>query len=206
MGTKAGEHKAGEYIRGALQPNHKAAARMKVEGRRIDEIAVELKVQKRTLYLWFSDDKMKAYIAEMVRNIEDVFAERMATSGLRALEEMVSFASENAARVQATCQTCGWFGSTPSSHGDPSAPCTGPWTQSTYIGEAAKLEALNSIMDRVSPTARLRDRAEARTKLPDGGTNYTAVFATMGDEQLAGFLKQWQAGSNGAIEGHATDA
>lgn len=181
---------------------------MKVEGRSIDFIHQELGVQKRTLYLWFSDDKMKAEIDRLISDVERLFAERMASAGMRALDEMVEFAESNGKRQQAHCETCGWFDDVPKNHGNPDNPCTGPYRVVQYITEGSKLKALDSIMDRVAPTARHRDKAEMVKAENEGGgggggdTNFNALFANMNDEQLADALKLWGMNGNGqpAIE------
>jgi hypothetical protein len=83
----------------------------------------------------------------------------------------------------------------PANHGDSQAPCVGPWDTYERISENTKLRALDSIMDRVDQTTKLRDRAEAGA---DGNTvNYLQVIQNMPDEELAGMLRAWGAGTNG---------
>ena len=52
-----------------LQAQHHAAIRMRIEGRSSEEIARELEVEKRTVYLWFSDPRIKAELADQVDRV-----------------------------------------------------------------------------------------------------------------------------------------
>lgn len=181
---------------------------MKVEGRRISYMAEALGVKDRTLHLWFSDDLVKAEVARLLSRVEDVFVEARATAGLRALNELSAFSETPATRIQATatCRTCGYVGTTTAPHGTADPKCDGPWdvTEREYIGEGTKVDALNSIMDRVDQTTRLRDRVEAQKAAPEGDTtNYTAVFNQMDDDTLAGLVALW-AKAQGA-DGHPPD-
>lgn len=188
----------------ALNLQHKAAARLKVEGKRNAYIAEELGVAVRTLHVWFSDDLMKAEIERLSERIDDIFTHTLATLGLRALNELSDFADTNARRIQAHCGMCQWFGDAPIPHGDPAAPCNGPWKVVEYIGESTKLDALREVLDRVDRTARLRDRAQAQAALPDsGGTqNYLQIFQQMDDDSIAALLHTWATGGNGNGNGN----
>jgi AcrR family transcriptional regulator len=173
---------------------------MKVEGRSIAQIGAELGVATRTLHVWFSDDLIKAEVRRLLQRVDDLFVERLAQAGMRALDEMVEFASTPATSAYYVCRTCGYGSQTPGNHGDPQAWCAGPWEQYERISENTKLRALDSIMDRVDQTTKLRDRVDAGA---DSSTvnNYLQVIQNMPDEELAGMLRAWGAETNGA-SGH----
>lgn len=73
----------------SLNQQHKAAARMKVEGKSQDYIHEQLGVTKRTLSKWFSDDLMKSYIGDLEQAVEANFADKLATAGMSALQSLV---------------------------------------------------------------------------------------------------------------------
>lgn len=171
---------------------------MRVEGKKNDYIARELGVTHRTLHVWFSQEIFKAEIRRLLDHVDEVFAEKLAGAGLRAISELSEFAATNAVRVQAHCQTCGWFGMTPANHGSTDAPCTGPWEIREFIGESTKIEAITELLDRLPQTARIRDIPAPA--LPPGGagdTNYMAIFANMDDKALAEYVRNWQSAANG---------
>lgn len=62
---------------------------MRLEGRSNAEIMQEVRCQKKTLWEWFSDDKVKEYMQEMAERIDTEFATQMATAGFRAVQAMV---------------------------------------------------------------------------------------------------------------------
>ena len=67
---------------------------MRIEGRPPEEIAKELEVEKRTVYLWFSDPRIKAELVGQVDRVNELFAERLAGAGLKALEALCEMASQ----------------------------------------------------------------------------------------------------------------
>lgn len=191
-----------------LNTQHRAAARLKVEGHRIAQISVELGVKDRTLHVWFSDPLMKAEIARLVDAVEDVFLERKATIGLRALETLSDFAEMPAARVAqtCTCRTCGYVGGNCQPHGAVDPKCDGPWdtVETRYIGESTKLDALRELLDRVDHTTKLRDRAEAQKAVnagdgEGGASTYIQILNNATDEDLALLLSRWS--KPGAVDG-----
>lgn len=179
-----------------LNLQHRAACRLKVEGKTIAHIAEELGVATRTLHVWFSDDLIKAELSRLHERIEDVWVQRRSEVGLRALDELMGFAEVNAVKTQAQCVMCNWYGESPEPHGDPNALCYGPYDRVPHISEGIKLDALREILDRIDQSAKLRDRAEAQKALnggADGGgqVNYLAIFQNASDEDIAGLLRRW---------------
>ena len=77
-----------------LQPQHHAAIRLRVEGRSTEEICEQLGVEKRTVYLWFSDPLIKAALADQVARVNELFAERLAAASVRAIEELIFMARQ----------------------------------------------------------------------------------------------------------------
>jgi hypothetical protein len=73
----------------ALDTRHKAACRMRIEGKKNDEIARDLNVSKRTLVVWFSDDLVKEYLEFLAENVEQAFAVELARGGMIAISELV---------------------------------------------------------------------------------------------------------------------
>jgi hypothetical protein len=191
-----------------LNTQHRAAARLKAEGANIARIHEELGVAISTLHRWFSDHLMKAEVQRLQGRIEDVFVERKATAGLRALTELSELGTKDAGILLAVCKTCGWFGSEPKWHGDPDNKCVGPWDRELVgISEETKITSLVEVLDRVDETTTLRDRAKATEAINSGGSggagdgqtnNFIQIFQKMSDEDLAGLLRAWNAkGSDG---------
>lgn len=78
-----------------LLPQHELAIRMRVEGQPNKNIERELGVKQRTLWRWFSDPLVKTAIKEYQEKISDVFAERMASMGVSALDTLHDLLTEN---------------------------------------------------------------------------------------------------------------
>lgn len=174
-----------------LNPTHLAACRMRAEARKNKDIAAELGVKERTLHLWFSQEVFKAEVSRLLQNVDEAFTERMASAGLRAIEELTEFSQQSATRIMAVCETCGWFGPNPISHGAKDSMCTGPWEMRHFISEGTKVNALREVLDRVDHTTTLRDRAamvEARQSGGSSGegdvTQIINVIANKTDEEL----------------------
>lgn len=75
-----------------LGPQHHAAIRMRIEGVPTEEICDRLDVEKRTVYLWFSDPLVKAELVVQLQLVNAAFAERLATAGLVAFEQLRALA------------------------------------------------------------------------------------------------------------------
>ncbi len=69
---------------------------MRIEGRSTEQICAALEVERRTVYLWFSDPLVKAELAGQVDHVNELFAERLAGAGLKALEALCEMASQPA--------------------------------------------------------------------------------------------------------------
>jgi AcrR family transcriptional regulator len=152
----------------ALNSQHKAAARLKVEGKSIKLIAKELGVTTRTLHVWFSDETVKAEVRRLTERVDEIFVERLASSGLQALEKLTDIAIEAPRPVDPNGREIGM-------HDD------------------ERLKYLESILDRVDRTTKLKDRVAAGE---GGDTNYQQIFMSMPDEKLAELMGVW-ASSNG---------
>ena len=61
---------------------------MRIDGNSPEEIARELEVEKRTVYLWFSDPLIKVELASQVDRVNELFAERLAGVALKALDAL----------------------------------------------------------------------------------------------------------------------
>lgn len=158
--AKAGE--SGQYIKGPLQANHRAAARLKAEGKSPTEIAAELSVKLRTVHLWFSDDQMKAHVNKLMDDADKELTRRMAVAGMHGIDALVGILNKQDAEADAT--------------------------------DSMKLAAARELLDRTEATAKVADRAAANSG--QVGNNYLQVFAQMGDEDLADFLKKWSNGGD----------
>lgn len=76
-----------EYFQ-KLTDVHKKAARMRLDGASNDDIAKECKVTKKRVMVWWCDDKMQDYLNELAQNVEQIFAEKLATAGMHALSTL----------------------------------------------------------------------------------------------------------------------
>lgn len=81
-------------IKGDLKEVHRAACRLRVEGKDNDFIAKELGVKKRTLYVWFSDPKIKKEITRLLETIDQIFTEKMAMLGNVAIDALAEIIAE----------------------------------------------------------------------------------------------------------------
>lgn len=75
-----------------LSPKHVAACRLRIEGVPNSEIARTLNTKIETLYEWFSDDLVKDEVARQMKNVDEVFAVRMAEMGLMGIGELITVA------------------------------------------------------------------------------------------------------------------
>jgi hypothetical protein len=76
-----------------LGPQHHAAIRMKIEGVPTEQICERLDVEKRTVYLWFSDPLVKTELQVQLLHINATFAERLAAAGAVAFEQLTELAA-----------------------------------------------------------------------------------------------------------------
>lgn len=65
---------------------------MKLDGRSSSEIAERLEVKRRTVYLWFGDQLVKAELARQLSNVNQHFSERLAEAGLSAVRVLQELA------------------------------------------------------------------------------------------------------------------
>lgn len=72
-----------------LDPKHKAACRLKIEGKENVEIAKAVGAQKRTVEVWFSDDLVRDYLQRLAENVEQEFAVQLAGAGMQAVQSLV---------------------------------------------------------------------------------------------------------------------
>lgn len=72
----------------SLDPRHKAAARMKIQGLSNTVIAETLNITMRTLVLWYSDDLVKEYLQQLAENVEQEFAIQLAQAGMQSVTEL----------------------------------------------------------------------------------------------------------------------
>lgn len=80
-----------------LNQKHKAAARLKIEGRSNEFIAEQVDIKPETLIRWFSDELLKNYIDDLSAQVEINFAEKMATVGATALDQLLEMVQKPAA-------------------------------------------------------------------------------------------------------------
>lgn len=73
-----------------LEPRHKAACRMRIEGKDNDYISAALNISKRTLVCWWCDDLVLDYLDTLAQNVEREFAVQLATAGMVAVQELTS--------------------------------------------------------------------------------------------------------------------
>lgn len=135
-----------------LGHNHKAACRLRIEGKDNATIAEALNVSKRTLELWFSDDLIKAYLQQLAENVEQEFAVNLARGGMIAIRELTDLVQKDLVEYHVVDGEVREM---------PVAPTV---TQ--------KLTAINQLLDRLPGTASNRDRAEmvaAQNSGKDGG-------------------------------------
>ena len=77
-----------------LGPQHHAAIRMRLEGASTEEICEALEVQPRTVYLWFGNPLVKAEQARQLRNVTELFVEKLASAGIAAMDQLMEMASQ----------------------------------------------------------------------------------------------------------------
>ena len=161
-----------------LNTQHKAACRLKAEGRSIKYISDELGVAVRTLHVWFSDDIVKEEVARLTDEVEHNFVQRLSQAGMQALDHLVEVAT------------------------DASNTAVDSQGRTRGIEWNTRLEMLNSILDRIPQGARIEHQAEA-IAAANGGENSSiqvliSTFQSMPDEQLAGLFQEWL--QSGAID------
>jgi hypothetical protein len=118
-----------------LGPRHHAAIRMRIAGSSSRDIQEELGVQLRTLYLWFGDPLVQAEIDRQLERISDLMAEKLAVSGLRALDELMRVLGKpdrepdvsdemKLAVARELLDRCPWMAKSDTRAPDPSCPST----------------------------------------------------------------------------------
>lgn len=65
---------------------------MRIEGIPTDQICEELGVEKRTVYIWFSDPLVKAELSVQVQLVNEIFGEKLAAAGVAALDQLKALA------------------------------------------------------------------------------------------------------------------
>lgn len=76
-----------------LEARHKAACRLRIEGKNNAYIATALNMSKRTLECWWCDDLVVDYLQTLAENIEREFAFQLATAGMTAVQELTRILS-----------------------------------------------------------------------------------------------------------------
>lgn len=71
-----------------LEPKHHTAVRLKVEGKTNGQIAIEIGVRKSTVNGWFTDPLLKDAVEDMQKRVGEIFADKLASSGLQTLDVM----------------------------------------------------------------------------------------------------------------------
>jgi hypothetical protein len=158
-----------KYLR-SLDHKHYAAIRLRLEGANNATICDELRIQRDTLYRWWSDDLVKAELQRQAEHIDEVFAEKLASAGFKALEKMLEVAV------------------------DADRP-TDPDGIPQPMSDDQRLKYLTEIMDRLPALSRVRERAGQATGGPVvpgmGGDINTVVnmFQEMDERTLLAFLQ-----------------
>jgi AcrR family transcriptional regulator len=71
-----------------LGPQHYTAIRMRLDGASTDEICETLDVEKRTVYIWFSDPLVKAELSRQLARINEIFVEKLASTATTAIDQL----------------------------------------------------------------------------------------------------------------------
>jgi AcrR family transcriptional regulator len=71
-----------------LSPRHHQAVALRLAGERPQAIADSLGVERRTVYLWFSDPLVKQEVDRRVRDVAALLTERLADHTLSALDRL----------------------------------------------------------------------------------------------------------------------
>jgi hypothetical protein len=71
-----------------LSPRHHQAVALRIAGESPQSIADSLGVERRTVYLWFSDPLVKQEVDRRVRDVATLITERLADHTLSALDRL----------------------------------------------------------------------------------------------------------------------
>jgi len=71
-----------------LSPRHHQAVALRIAGESPQSIADSLGVERRTVYLWFSDPLVKQEVERRVHDVAALFTERLADHTLSALDRL----------------------------------------------------------------------------------------------------------------------
>jgi AcrR family transcriptional regulator len=66
---------------------------MRLEGRTTDQICRVLGIKPRTLYLWFSDPRIKAELQSQLEQVSQLFTERLVEAGFAAIRSLQDLAA-----------------------------------------------------------------------------------------------------------------
>jgi hypothetical protein len=157
-----------KYLR-QLDHKHMAAIRMRLEGVNNATICDELRIQRDTLYRWWCDDLVKAELQRQAEHIDEVFAEKIASAGFRALDKLLEVATEADRPVD-------------------------PQGMPQAMSDDQRLKYLESILDRLPALARVRERGVAQQGgvVPGMGGDVNTVvnmFRDMDEQALLAFLQ-----------------
>lgn len=72
-----------------LNEKHKAACRLKIEGKSNAFISEQIGVKDETLVRWFSQDLVKNYMEDLAEAVEINFVEKLATVGAEAIDQLL---------------------------------------------------------------------------------------------------------------------
>lgn len=72
-----------------LNAKHKAAVRLKIEGRSNAFICDQIGVADKTLRVWFSTDIVKKYMEDLADAVEVNFTEKLGTVGAEAIDQLL---------------------------------------------------------------------------------------------------------------------
>jgi hypothetical protein len=111
-----------------LSPKHKAACRLRIEGKNNEYIAKEIGTTKRTLVQWWGDDQVKDYLQKLAENVEQEFAIQLARAGMKSIAALTEILDLDV---------------NPGDNG---------------VSPHTKLEVARELMDRLPGTARIGDR------------------------------------------------
>jgi hypothetical protein len=71
-----------------LSPRHHQAVALRIAGKSPQSIAESLGVERRTVYLWFSDPLLKDEVQRRCRDVANLISERLADHTLSALDRL----------------------------------------------------------------------------------------------------------------------
>jgi hypothetical protein len=72
-----------------LEPRHKAAVRLRVEGKSNDVISERLGIAKTTIERWWGAPLIKEELERVLSDVDAAFAAKLAGAGLEAIDQLV---------------------------------------------------------------------------------------------------------------------